>query len=330
MPSASKLNSLRPIASVACLLMLACIAPHLARAQNYPTKPIRVIVTLSPGSANDIIPRFVLDQVAQSIGQPFVFENRPGASGTIAANAVAKASPDGYTILALSTTHAMAPGVIKSMPYDTAGDFAGITTLASLPHILVTGTEQKVRSIEDLVTMAKSRPGGLTFGAILGAGPHLNAVHFLQAMGIEGRLVPFRGAPEALTEVMAGRVDIYFSPITPALPFLQSGKMQAIAVASKNRSNALPDVPTTFEQGYSNSEFALWVGIAAPVKTPREIIDTLHTEMSKALGAPGVQARLRQMGAEPMILNPAAFDALIKSEIAIYGDLAQKAGLAQQ
>ena len=208
---------------------------------GYPNKPIRVIITLSPGSANDIIPRFVLDQVAQSIGQPFVFENRPGASGTIAANAVAKANPDGYTILALSTTHAMAPGVIKRIPYDTAGDFAGITTLASLPHLLVTGAEQKVRSIQDLVAAARSRPGGMTFGAILGAGPHLNAVHFLKTMGIEGRLVPFKGAPEALMEVMAGRVDIYFSPITPALPFLQSGRMQAIAVTSKNRSSALPD-----------------------------------------------------------------------------------------
>ena len=149
-------------------------------------------------------------------------------------------------------------------------------------------------------------------------------------MGIEGRLVPFKGAPEALTEVMAGRVDIYFSPITPALPFLQSGRMQAIAVTSKNRSAALPDVPTTFEQGYPDSEFGLWVGLAAPAKTPRDIIGKLHAEIAKALGTPGVQARLRQMGAEPMILEPQAFDALISRELATYSDLAQKAGLAQQ
>jgi tripartite-type tricarboxylate transporter receptor subunit TctC len=224
----------------------------------------------------------------------------------------------------------MAPGVIKSIPYDAAGDFAGITTLASLPHLLVTGAEQNVRSIPELVALARSRPGGITFGAILGAGPHLNAVHFLHAMGIEGRLVPFKGAPEALMEVMAGRVDIYFSPITPALPFLQSGRMRAIAITSKNRSNALPDVPTTFEQGYPDSEFALWLGIAAPAKTPQEIVDKLHTQIAKALDTPGVQARLRHMGAEPMILEPAAFDALIRREIAFYADLAQKAGLAQQ
>jgi tripartite-type tricarboxylate transporter receptor subunit TctC len=304
---------------------------HLAGAQsNYPNKPVRVIITLSPGSANDIIPRFVLDQVSQSVGQPFIFENRPGASGTLAAGAVAKSSPDGYTILALSTTHAMAPGVIKSIPYDTTGDFAGITTLATLPHLLVTGSEHKARSIADLVALAKSRDGGLTYGAILGAGPHLNAVHFLRTMGIEGRLVPFKGAPEALTEVMAGRVDIYFSPITPALPFLQSGKMQAIAVTSKHRSDVLPDVPTTFEQGYPDSEFGLWVGIAAPAKTPRPIVERLYTETAKALGAPGVQARLKQMGAQAMILEPDAFDALIKRELAFYSDLAQKAGLAQQ
>ncbi len=330
MASTSRPNALHRIARLACTLALICVAPQLARAQTYPSKPIRVIVTLSPGSANDIIPRFVLDQVAQSIGQPFVFENRPGAGGTLAANAVAKANPDGYTILALSTTHAMAPGVIKSIPYDTADDFAGITTLASLPHLLVTGAEQKVRSIQDLVAASRSRPGGITFGAILGAGPHLNAVHFLQTMGIEGQLIPFKGAPEALTEVMAGRVDIYFSPITPALPFLQSGRMQAIAVTARSRSGALPDVPTTFEQGYLDSEFGLWVGIAAPAKTPREIVDKLHTETAKALNTPGVQARLKQMGAEAMIREPAAFDALIRREIATYSELARKAGLAQQ
>jgi tripartite-type tricarboxylate transporter receptor subunit TctC len=330
MANASKLNALRRNGWLACALILACIGVQLAYAQSYPTKPIRVIVTLSPGSANDIIPRFVLDQVSQSVGQPFVFENRPGASGTIAATAVARANPDGYTILALSTTHAMAPGAIKNIPYDTTGDFAGITTLASLPHLLVTGSEQKVQSIKELVAVAKSRPGGLTFGALLGAGPHLNAVHFLRTMGIEGRLVPFKGAPEALTEVMAGRLDMYFSPITPALPFLQSGKVQAIAVTSKNRSVVLPDVPTTFEQDYLDSEFGLWVGIAAPAKTPREIIDKLHAETAKALGAPGVQARLRQMGAQPMILEPAAFDALIRRDLSFYSDLAQKAGLSQQ
>ena len=146
MASTLKPNALRRIEWLACCLILACIVPQLARAQTYPTKPIRVIITLSPGSANDIIPQFVLDRVAQSVGQPFIFENRPGASGTIAANAVAKANPDGYTILALSTTHAMAPGVIKKIPYETAGDFAGITTLARLPHLLVTGADQKVRS----------------------------------------------------------------------------------------------------------------------------------------------------------------------------------------
>jgi tripartite-type tricarboxylate transporter receptor subunit TctC len=330
MATTSRMGFVRRIGWLVCALIVAGIGSHLAFAQGYPTKPIRVIITLSPGSANDIIPRFVLEHVAQSVGQPFIFENRPGASGTIAATAVAKANPDGYTILALSTTHAMAPGVIKSIPYDTTGDFAGITTLASLPHLLVTGSEQKVRSISDLVAAAKSRPGGLTYGAILGAGPHLNAVHFLRTMGVEGRLVPFKGAPEALTEVMAGRLDIYFSPITPALPFLQSGKVQAVAVTSKNRSNVLPDVPTTFEQGYPDSEFGLWVGIAAPAKTPREIVEKLHTETVKALGLPGVQARLKQMGAEPMILEPAAFDALIRKELAFYSDIAQKAGLAQQ
>ena len=196
--------------------------------------------------------------------------------------------------------------------------------------MLVIASEQKIKTVQDLVAAAKTRPGGLTFGAVMGTAPHLNAVHFVQTMGIEGRAVPFKGAPEALTEVLAARVDIYFSPITPALTFLQDGKMHAIAVTAKKRSAILPDTPTTFEQGYADSEFGLWVGSYAPAKTPRDIIKKLHDETVKAINTPKVLAKLRDLGAEPMIMEPEQLDALVKKEVVSNADLARKAGVAQQ
>lgn len=325
-----EIRSLR-LVRAACALALATLAvPSAADAQAFPAKPIRVILALSAGSAADVIPRIVYEQMAQNIGQSIIMENRPGAGGTIAANVVAKADPDGYTILAHSNGHTMAPAFFKQLPYDTVADFAGITPLGSLPHVLVIATEQKIASIKDLIAAAKSRPGGITFGAVMGTAPHLNAVHFVQTMGIEGRAVPFKGAPEALTEVLAGRVDVYFSPITPALPFLQDGKMHAIAVTSPKRAGALPNVPTTFEQDYKDSEFGLWIGSYAPAKTPRDIIKKLHDETVKALANPNVIARLKQMGVEPMPMEPEAMDAFIKKEVATNADLARKAGVAQQ
>ena len=299
-------------------------------AQDFPTKPIKLIVPFPPGGPNDIIARVVGSKMSELLGQPVVIDNRGGAGGVIGTDAVAKAEPDGYTILAHSNGHTMAPAFFKQLPYDTVADFAGITPLGSLPHVLVIAAEQKIKTIKDLVAAGKSRPGGITFGAVMGTAPHLNAVHFVQSMGIEGRAVPFKGAPEALTEVLAGRVDIYFSPITPALPFLQDGKMHAIAVTSHKRAGALPDVPTTFEQDYKDSEFGLWIGSYAPAKTPRDIVNKLHDETVKALANTNVIAKLKQMGVEPMPMAPEAMDAFIKKEVATNAELARKAGVAQQ
>ena len=322
-------------------LLLASLAPLLtgtagdAQAQSsptaaYPTRQIRVIVPLSAGSAVDIIPRLVYEQVSIALGQSIVIENRVGAGGTIGANAVAKADPDGYTILVHSNGHTMAPAFFNKLPYDVGTDFAGITPLGNLPHVVVIAKSQNINTLQELIKAAKTRPDGITYGAVLGTAPHLNSEHFRQTMKLDMRPVPFRGAPEALTEVLTARVDIYFSPITPALPFIGDGQMVALAVTNEKRSSVLPDVATTFEQGYPNSQFGLWIGSWVPARTPTAIIARLHAETLKALGSAKVLAKYKEMGIEPMVMEPAAFDTFVTREVDSNAALAHAAAIAKQ
>lgn len=301
-----------------------------AAAQAFPTKQIRVIVPLSAGSATDIIPRVVFEHVGQALGQSIIVENRVGAGGTIGANAVAKSDPDGHTILVHSNAHVISPAVMVKLPYDVEQDFHGVTSLGIVPHVLVIATEKNIKTIKELVAAVKTRPGGLLYAAVAATAPHLNAEHFKKSMQIEGRMVPFKGAPEALTEVLAGRVDVYFSPILPALPFIEGKKMLPLAVTAAKRVSALPDVPTAMEQGYADAVFGLWIGMYVPVKTPRAVIDKLYAETAKALQKAEVSAKLKQMGVEPNLMTPTVFDAYIKKEIAVSAELAKVAGLSKQ
>ncbi len=301
-----------------------------AFAQAYPTKPIRLVITLSPGSAADAIARVVGEGLNQQLGQPIVYENRVGGGGTIGANAVAKAEPDGYTLLVVTNTHTMAPSLFNHIPYDMFADFAGITPLGISPHVLIIASSQNITSIKELVAAAKTRPGGITYAAVAASGTHLNGAHFIKATGIEGRMVPFKGAPESILEVMTGRVDIYFSPILPALPHIQDKKLLGLGVTSKVRSGALPDVPTTFSSGYDDSEFGLPFYFFAPGKTPRPIVNKLHEETVKVLNSPATSKRLKDLGIDPLIMKPEELDAYIKKQVVSEGEQVRAAGLAKQ
>ncbi len=322
----------RPAALLAGSLVAASatLAPTQVAAQAYPTKPIRIIVSLSAGSATDIIPRVIFDHVGQSLGQNFIIENRVGAGGSIAANAVAKAEPDGYTLLVHSNGHVIAPAVTAKLPYDVLTDFTNVTSLGIVPHVLVIAAEKKITSIKELVASVKKTPGGLIYAAVVGTAPHLNAEHFRKAMQIEGRMVPFKGAPEALTEVLAARVDVYFSPIAPALPFLSDNKMVPLAVTAAKRVSALPNVPTAMEQGYADSVFGLWIGLYGPAKLPQAITDKLYAEIAKAGAKPEVADRLLKMGVEPNLMPPADFDKYVRKEVEVSAELAKVAGLSKQ
>ena len=265
-----------------------------AFAQAWPTKPIRVIVPLTAGSATDVMARIVFDQVSQQVGQPIVIENRPGAGNSIGMNAVAKADPDSYTILANSSTHTVSPAVRGTMPLDTANDLSAIIPLGNMPVVILLNPKKGYEQLKDFVDWAKANPGKANYSSA-GAGnsSHLNGELFRMAAGFEAVHLPFKGAPEAMTEVIAGGSDYYFSPVVNALPLMKDGQLQALAVSNSSRASVLPDLPTITQAGYPNSEYNFWAGVFVPVKTPDAIEQKLHAEISKALQTPAVAQRLK-------------------------------------
>jgi tripartite-type tricarboxylate transporter receptor subunit TctC len=314
-------------------IALAAIAAFAAvgsgRADEWPSRPIRAIIPLSPGSAADVVPRIVFEQLQAQLGQPTIVENRPGASGTIAARAVATADPDGYMLLVHSTAHVISPSTVANIPYDPIKDFTAIGPLGNLPLVLVIAPSKNIKTIQELVALGKQRP--LTFGSIgVGSPIHLAFERLRLSAGFQEQAIPFKGAPEAVLEVVTGRIDVYYSPVSAALPLIRDGKLLPLAVSSPERVASLPDVPTTLESGYPNSDYRFWIGVFAPAKTPRDIVNKLNTELQKSLQLPGVRERLAQLGVQPMTMGPEQFDKFVKDELAINADLAKAAGLTPQ
>jgi tripartite-type tricarboxylate transporter receptor subunit TctC len=288
-----------------------------------------VIVPYTPGSATDIVPRTVLAQVSAQIGQPIVIENRPGGGSTIGAIAVAKADPDGYTILVHSNAIVTTPAIQANVGYDALHDFAAITPLGNVPLVLVMSPDKNIKTVQEMVALAKSKAGAFNYASGgTGTPPHLTMERFRLASGWQGQHIPFKGAPEALTEVMTGRIDIYFSPITPALPLIREGKLVALAVGGAKRSTALPDVPTTVEAGYANSDFDFWIGLFAPAKTPHEVVAKFYQETRTALESPAVKGKLATLGVEPMPLTSEQFQAEVAKQATVAVELAKAAGLS--
>lgn len=297
-------------------------APRLAQAQEWPAKNIRAIVPFSAGSATDIIPRTVFNQLSIDLGQPIIVENRTGAGGTLGAAAVARAEPDGYTLLAISSAHTIIPSVYPNAGYDAVQDFAGVIPLGNLPNVLVVAPSAGFKTVKDLVAAAKAKSetknGTITYASAgAGTATHFSAERLRLAAGFEGSHIPFRGGPEAVTEVMTGRVDFYFAPMALVLPLIQDGKLQALAVSSPARASALPDVPTTLEAGFPNSDYLFWVALFVPAKTPPAIIAKLHQQTQKTLATSSMREKLAKLGVEPMAMTSAELDALVKAEIPI-------------
>lgn len=314
----------------ACLAVLTHVSAS-AQSSSYPDKPVRVVVPFTAGSTTDVIARAITDKLSASMKQQFVVDNRGGAGGIIGASAVAHAAPDGYTILIHSSSHTVSPSTYSKLPYDTLKDFAGVTPIATLPNVLVVSPSKNMRTLKDLLDQAKAKPGSLNYASAgMGSATHLNAEKFRTQAGIEATHVPFKGSPEAVTDVMAGRVDYYFSPIAPVLSHIKDGKLIALAVGSPKRSNALPDIPTTTEAGVPNSEFNFWIGMMVPAKTPRDIVNKLHAEVQKALASDEVKERFAKLGAEAFVLPPERFDRYLKEEIDVNAKLVKAAGITPQ
>jgi tripartite-type tricarboxylate transporter receptor subunit TctC len=299
-----------------------------ARSESWPTKPIRAVVPLAAGSTTDVIPRIVFEELARQLGQPIVVENRPGAGGTTGAAAVARSDPDGYTILANGSGHTIAPALYPNLGYSPSGDFAAVIPFGISPNVLVVPSAKGWKTASELVTAAKKNPGALNYSSVgAGTATHLSVERFRRSAGFEAAHVPFKGGGEAITEVIAGRIDFFFGPLGLALPHIRDGKLAALLVNSNERSPALPQVPTTSEDGYANAEYPIWFGLFVPAKTPREIVELLHRETRKALLQPSVREKLVGLGVDPMLMTPREFDALVEKEIAVNAELVKLAGI---
>jgi tripartite-type tricarboxylate transporter receptor subunit TctC len=300
--------------------------PRLASAQNWPVRPIRAIVPFSAGSTIDVIGRIVLDPLSAALGQTIVVENRGGAGGSIGSALVAKAEPDGHTILIHASAHSAAPAVYPNLSYDPTRDFSAVVVFGSVPTVTVISPAKGIKTLKELVEAA--RKGSFTFASAgVGSATHWAAERLRLSGGFDAVHVPFRGGPEALTEVMTGRVDFMCIGITSGFPFIRQGRLLPLAVSTRTRSSALPDLPTTIEAGYPDSDYTFWNGMLAPAKTPRAIVNRLHAEMQKVLREPAVIEKLKVQGVEPMPLTPTEFDALIAKEIESNIALVKAAGL---
>ncbi len=312
-------------------LLALFVLPALAVAQEWPAKqPIHVIISNTPGSALDVTARLVFDQVGRQIGQTIIAENRAGAANTIGIAAVAKAEPDGYTVLVTTSGIAIAPYTHKSLPYDTTRDLRAVSPLGNLTNVLITPAG-RFKSLKDLVAAAKVKPDALLYASIgPGSTGHLTAERLGLSAGFKALHVPFKGTAEGVADLAAGRVDFFFTPITAALGLIREHKVEALAIGSSTRSSLMPDLPTTVEAGYPDSDYNFWIGVFVPAATPEPIVARLHDEIKKALQAPDVKDKIAKFGAEPMDMTLAQFGDYFKKELVINQALVKAANIQPQ
>jgi tripartite-type tricarboxylate transporter receptor subunit TctC len=302
-----------------------------AAAQDWPTRTVTIVVPLGAGSSSDIMARTVAEQLSKQLGQSFIVENRPGAGGTIGANAVAKSAPDGYTVLAYGAL-ATANALHSKVPYDTLNDFIPVISFGVQPLVIVTSPAKGYKTLADLIAAAKAKPGQLTFSSAgVGSASHFAAERLSASAGFKAQHVPYRGAAEAVTEIVAGRID--FSPQLPTttLPLVREGKLVALAVSAHKRASVFPNVPTTIEAGLkADSVYPFYSGLFLLAKTPRAIVEKLHAETAKALQAPAVKERFTALGVEPMPMNLAEFDKFFREDVAAALELVKAANIPRQ
>lgn len=313
------------------LMLFLFLGGSAVFAQVYPAKPIRFVVPFSAGSATDIVARTVGEAMSKSMGQSITIENRLGAGGTIAAAQVARSEPDGYTVLVHSSGHALNPALYPNPGYDTLKDLTGITTLAAIPNVLVVHPAKGWKTQAELVAAAKSRPGQYNYASAgVGSGTHLNAEIFRLQAGLDALHVPYKGTPDAMTNVIGGSNDWFFAPLASALPLIRDGRLLALSVSTKARASTLPQVPTSIEAGLPESDYTLWVGMIVPSATPAAVIRRLHEEAVKALASPDIKERMAKLGADPLSMSSEAFNAYIKTEIDSAARIVKAANLKAQ
>jgi tripartite-type tricarboxylate transporter receptor subunit TctC len=313
------------------LVLAALFFIGAASAQTYPSRPVKIIVPFTPGSATDVMARIVGERLNAAWGQPVVVENRPGAGGTIGIRDTARAEPDGYTLVLVSSGHAVNHVLYKDLGYDSLKDLSAVGMLGSLPSVLIVPPSLGVNSVKELVAMLKAKPGQLNYAtAGVGSGAHVNVEKFNVAAGVKALHVPLKGTPPILTETMAGRIQYAFVPAVSSMGLVKDGKVKPLAVSTGKRVAALPDVPTLGEAGFPEGESTFWLALLAPVKTPSAIVGQINAEVLRALQSADVKERLAKLGTEPMSMTPAESDAFIRREHDDLGKVMRDAGLTPQ
>ncbi|MBB1630969.1 tripartite tricarboxylate transporter substrate binding protein [Cupriavidus sp. UME77] len=310
------------VAATAALTM-----PALTLAQAFPAKPVKIVVPYPPGGTNDIVVRLLAQKLGDSMGQPFVVENKPGASGNLGAEQVARAAPDGYTLLLVTTGHSIHPSLYKNLRYNIKTDLTPVSELTRGPMLVMVTPSLPYKTVQDVIAAAKAKPGSINFGSAgNGSSTHL-ATELLSSMaGVKMTHIPYSGSAPAMADVMAGNAQLVMDLMFSALPQVNGGKLRAIAITGAKRSPLLPNVPTVAESGVPGFETLAWNGLMAPANTPRPIIDKLNAEIHKALDAPEMKERLRAQGFEPSPGTPEQFGALIRSEIDRWAKVVKSSG----
>ena len=311
------------------LLGCVCLSSFNAYAQTYPSKPVRIIVMYGPGSTIDIIARLISPKMTESLGQPVIVENRPGAGGAIGMDMAAKAVPDGHTLTIGATGPSVTnPLLYPKTPFDPLRDFSYVSQLATGPAVIAVHPSVPAKTLKDLVALAKARPGQLNYGTPgVGTSPHLAGELFKMVSATNIVHIPYKGNAEAITDLLGGQISIVFTGVPPVVPLTQAGKVKLLATTGVKRIPALPNLPTIAEAGYAGAGMSIWYGLVAPAGTPREIVTRLNKEMIRIMALPDIKERFVQLGAEPTTSTPEEFTALVREELAKWGKVIREDGI---
>jgi tripartite-type tricarboxylate transporter receptor subunit TctC len=300
----------------------------VAHAESWPSRLIKATIPFGAGSAADVVPRLVFDRLAAELGQPIVIENRAGAGGTLGSGLVAKADPDGYSVLANSSALTIAPAIFPKLDFDATRDLASVLMIGSSANVMIVPNARPWRTIQEFIADARAKPGSISFGSVgIGSAVHITTEKFRLAAGIEATHIPYRGGSEVIADILGGRIDLYFCPMATALPLIREGQVRALVVSTNRRVADLPDVPTPAEIGLKDADSAIWFGVFVPAKTPRDVVEKFHAAGMKVLNDPATQEGLKKLGIDPMPMTPAEMDDLVRRETAANLDLIKAAGI---
>jgi tripartite-type tricarboxylate transporter receptor subunit TctC len=301
-----------------------------AQAESWPSRLIKATIPFGAGSAADVVPRLVFDRLAAELGQPIVIENRVGAGGTLGTAAVAKADPDGYSIVAHSSALTIAPSIFPNLAFDATKDLASVLMIGSSANVMIVPNSRPWKTVQDFIADAKAKPGSISFGSVgIGSAVHISSEKFRLAAGVEATHVPYRGGSEVIADILGARIDFYFCPLATALPLIREGQVRALLVSTPKRVADLPDVPTPLEAGLKDADSEIWFGVFMPSKTPRDVVEKFHAAGVKVLTEPAMQDSLKKLGVEALPMTPAEMDDLVMRETAANREVIKAAGIKQ-